>query len=337
MLEDPKLTGRFIPLISEQVIESEKRAAENTKCPNQSPLRKSVVVRFNFTVPVSKRWSNCKTIDQLSTRMTLHKLLSLLGMVEKPKFSSPLPSESSRQPDLQNPITVLVPPPAPFIQPKVKVSSVQTDPVICQICEIRNARKLLDGQTQTVETTTCEVSTQVSVEDLTKSCTTFTPRGILKGNTTPVKSISHLTPAQLLAQVHNEKKEDTNQPGMKRETFPAYGRSYADVPMSNQSADPFSDSYTGRDGAKSAVGSFGGKYVPFGGNGPNVGYNVGRTGPFGTSMNAPRAYNNFPNSGRPFQEQLPRPNSGSWNNPARENPRGFNNMQNNYYNQRGQN
>lgn len=205
------------------MIEAEKRASENVKISNQSPLKKAIVVRFNFTVPVSKRSANNKMVDPVSPKLTLHKLLTVLGLQEKADPPIEVPSKQQTPPE---PPTIS----APSSRPKMVNSFVQTDPVQCQICEIRKARKFTVGETQTEEKKTSDISTQVSVDDLTKSCTTFMPRGIIKQNTSSLKSISHMTPAQLLAQLEKEKKDLQNKPWAKEDIFPAYGRSYADQP-----------------------------------------------------------------------------------------------------------
>lgn len=366
LLEDQKLTGRFIPRISQKVMESEKRALENSKSAYQSPLRKAVVVRFNFTIPMSKRWPNNKALDQLSLRTMLHKVTSILGVAE-PEQLSPVPQECRNQLEARSTSEmVLHAPSAPDfrrVPSKLRTSttSMQTVPVTCQICEIRSARQLSDGQTQTVDKSTCEVSTQVSIEDLTKSCTTFIPRGILKTNVSPVKSFSHLTPAQLLAQMCTEKKEEFNLPGLKKDTFPAYGRSYAESTNPKPNNNPYSDNFKGSETTSNTGGKFSGnkpgnQYNPdrFGGNNkPNVslGYNsLGRSGQFGslstnTSLNQ-RGFDNYSNQGRSFPASSPSSNLGVWNNSGLgrgslnqsliSNLRAFG-TQNKFFNQRGPN
>lgn len=86
-------------------------------------------------------------------------------------------------------------PPPPVLITSVSIA-IQTEPVQCQICEIRSARKFDTEATQTEIKSTDEF-TQVSTDDLNKSSVMFTPRGILKNSA--VQSLSHLTPAQLMA------------------------------------------------------------------------------------------------------------------------------------------
>lgn len=198
LLDESTLTGRFFPKILAQTSEAEKRIEKTTT--NQSPLRKVAVVRFNFTTPVNKR-VHSKLMSHPSAGVYLHKVLCTLGVTKKQDH--PVVQKSETSTPVAAPVPQPVPPPVPVIK-KTNMAS-QTDHWKCQICEIRKARKYENESTQTIEKSTFDVGTQVSVEDLNKSCATFTPRGILKNSSASVQSISHLTPAQLLAQIQREK------------------------------------------------------------------------------------------------------------------------------------
>lgn len=181
-------------------------------------MRKVQVVRFNFTTPVNKR-QHANVSNYPSTRGFIHKVLMLLGMG---KIEETTPTKAIQKPQPQQ-VTAIAPTPVPppVITPKKSNISTQTEPVKCQVCEVRKSLTYESTLTQTIEPTTYDVSTQVSIEDLNKS-PTFGPRSILKSTPT-VQSIAHLTPSQILAQLQNEKKEDINKPWIpapKKETFP---------------------------------------------------------------------------------------------------------------------
>lgn len=187
MLQDPKFVGRFIPRKPDAVREREKEA------PNQSPMRKAAVVRFNFTSKLNKRSAGGSS----SSGTSLHKLMALLGIhweVEEEESEESVPKQQVVPAKSVTPEA----PAAPDISGSCS-TAVQTEPVKCQICQIRHARKHSEGQTQTSSTTTCHVSTQVSIEDLAIS-------------TPAPKSMAHLTPAQLLAQLDNHRRGDSSVP-----------------------------------------------------------------------------------------------------------------------------
>lgn len=88
---------------------------------------------------------------------------------------------------------------------KFQMKMVQTEPVNCQLCEIRAMRKYANQVTQCERKTTADASTQVAEDEFK------TPlKSILK-----TKSLALLTPAQILAQ---EKGEDARR---KEETKPS--------------------------------------------------------------------------------------------------------------------
>lgn len=375
LLEDPKLTGRFFPKVFNQPIDFEKRITEKS-IPNQSPMRKVAVVRFNFTVPANKRGAT-KLVNQPSASVYLYKIISILGISKNDQVIPTFKAEETPKPvPAPLPVPKPVPPPVPII--KKTNAFVQTEPVKCEKCEVRNAIKYTTRSIQTTETTTVEVSTQVSVEDLNKSCTTFIPRGILKNNASSVQSISHLTPAQLLAQLDKEKhEENANKPWSnmtKKDSFPI-GRGYSDnlpgqhfenprtvMGSSNndrfndkfndyRNINPFSDNYTGGESSGGSLNMYGNKpqdrfsnsysVSSFSGNASSdTSRNdfKGSQNRFGSSMSDPR---NFEiNPVRRFPDSNVSSNFSNWNmsGSGRGNPRGFmSNVQNNFFSQRGPN
>lgn len=227
ILEEPKFIGRFIPRISQKLIEAEKKDTEKIKANNQSPLRKTATVRFSFTVPNNRKTST-KNIDQQSPKMVIHKLMNILGIPDNVDLASPVSEEGANQLEEKKKEVSLLS--LSSGRSKVETYSVftQTEPQRCADCDKRNSIIYSNGQTQTMKEVK-EMATQVSVEDLTKSCTTFIPRGILKTTSSPVKSISHLTPAQLLAQLEAEKTEDSSP--QKQEKYPPVRRPLLDHKM----------------------------------------------------------------------------------------------------------
>lgn len=293
ILADPKLMGRFVPKIL-PATSNEPDAKTSEKTTYQSPMRKMTVVRFNFTTPVNKRPKNT-LFSYPNVRVYLYKVLSLLGM-----------GRSEEPLALKEKTPILEIPPAPVPPPIVIVKkesiSTQTEPTKCHICEIRKGRKYEDANTQTIEPTTYDISTQVSMDDLVKSPTTFTPRGILK-NTTSVPSIAHLTPLQLLAQIQNEKKEpesfQNQKPSWmtppKKDVFPIATRSFNEqfspdkprplVDDFNRNVNPFSDNYQSENNS-----GFNRDQMVMGGNrfmmqGPGPGPGPGRPNPFMDNSN----------------------------------------------------
>lgn len=216
--DEQTFRGRFIP---KEVGLQTDRFQDATKW--RSPLRKVFPVRFTFTTPSKKQ--QCQ--DSLKT--TLNKLLRVCTSRQIAEDVSPTPKPSTAQlpntaaPGITNtkvsklisgvkyspsePVVVNetkpklrqrsppVAPPPPVLITRATIA-IQTEPVKCQICEIRSARKFDTKATQT-EVKLADESTQVSTDDLNKSSFMFTPRGILKN--TAVQSLSHMTPAQLMA------------------------------------------------------------------------------------------------------------------------------------------
>lgn len=362
IIEDEKFIGRFTPRVSQKLLEAEKKAAEKCKGNNQSPLRKGVTVRFNFTVPVSRR-THSKNIDQQSPKMSVHKLLSLLGMSENADLNSPIPEEITGQLEDKKKEELIfgVPPVKEVTKRNIETfsASTQTEFIPCEKCEHRNTIKYANIQTQTIKDI-CEIGTQVSVEDLTKSCTTFIPRGILKTNSSPVKSISHLTPAQLLAQMESGNTENTS--SQKQDNYPPARRPLLDhrmgsdmLPESTQYDRPhpgnrFGGQMGGHSGQHFSQGMGMGRTGNYG-HGPSMGTNnpMGANRPLlntpypnrpqGSGPNGPGpnpnhrpgpnySMNQGSNQGRPFQEGAP-----NWGNPGMGigmGPRPNHNM---YYNQ----
>ncbi|GLV37167.1 hypothetical protein CBL_02003 [Carabus blaptoides fortunei] len=225
-----KLCGRFFPTVT--TLGAEKPADGSMKF--RSPLRKLNPVRFMFTTPYKR------SAQEDSSKVMLNKLLTVCGFSILPDSvprNAPTPNTSSSSslfpppPQLSStgitpvPSPVRAPPPAPqppvlVPQPPILIKrtsvSVQTDPVKCQICEIRSARQFNTCNTQTTEVDVHDEGTQVCQEDLRESCVTFTPRGILKNSLSSVQSISHMTTAQLLAL----QQESSAVPQSRNETFP---------------------------------------------------------------------------------------------------------------------
>lgn len=223
-----KLCGRFFPTVT--AVGAERPVDGSMKF--RSPLRKLNPVRFMFTTPCKRN------AQEDSSKVMLNKLLTVCGFSILPDSiprNTPTPNTSSTLPPpppqlsstgatpVPSPVRVTPSTPQPPVivpQPPVLIKrtsvSVQTEPLKCQICEIRSARQFNTCSTQTTELDMQDEGTQVYQEDLRESCVTFTPRGILKNSSSSVQSISHMTPAQLLAL----QQESSTVPSARNETFP---------------------------------------------------------------------------------------------------------------------
>ncbi|KAF5277910.1 hypothetical protein FQA39_LY06062 [Lamprigera yunnana] len=172
---DPQFIGRFL---MKNVRKGPEKVQEGKFI---SPLRKTPFIRFSYTTLT-------KSGEERSTlKNALNKILNNLGRLEAIKRSpvksaTSLIEESSSQKIGDSKIILL------------KAKLCQTDPVKCQLCEIRKTRNFVDKEIQ------CAISyrsfgTQTTEDESSR----------LGGKTSfKNQSIAHLTPAQLMRQTENQ-------------------------------------------------------------------------------------------------------------------------------------
>ncbi|XP_044730088.1 uncharacterized protein LOC123293362 [Chrysoperla carnea] len=196
-LDTTKKSGRFFPTLIPSSNEHQDTKAQGKW---KSPLKKMTIVKFSFTTP--------NKVKENEVQNNMKRLLATINLREKVITPPPPRIQKSTSISESIPITSQIRPPEKAII-AVKDRHMQTDPYVCNVCEIRNARKFTTTATQTTNLGGLDEATQVTPSDLPAPPP---PRGILKNSNYP--SLSHLTAAQLREQDElRNQKDSSNSPG----------------------------------------------------------------------------------------------------------------------------